>query len=403
MNKSRVAGLPQGLVLVALPLLAMLGAVTMAPLLPTIQASYRDVPHVDVLVPLLLTTPALCIALLSPLAGALSDRLGPRRVLVWSLAVYGISGTAPMYLQSLAAIFVSRLFVGVSEAGMVISSMALLAHYYAGDDRQKWFAYQNAILPLLGAVAIALSGKLGDFSWRASFVIYTIGLVYWLASLLVLFEVPHEVKTHGKFRLPPGRFLWAIIAVAVPGSIAFYVPPVELGYLLQLHGITAPSVGSNITGLSLVLGGLGALASRWMTHISFGRVLALAMATIGIGLLVMAGGHGPVIIGVGMTIAELGGGLMLATGCTFAVSIAPPADRGLFSAAWWFFYMLAQFAVPLLMTGLQAVIGGRQQAVWAAGVACFVSCSWLLLWRILRQAVVPHEAALARAAPAITD
>jgi MFS family permease len=104
-------GARQALVLISAPLFAMLGALLVAPLLSTIEASYRGTPHADVLVPMLLTAPALFLALLSPVAGLVGERLGPRRLLLWSLGVYGLLGMAPIFLKSLYAILASRLLV----------------------------------------------------------------------------------------------------------------------------------------------------------------------------------------------------------------------------------------------------------------------------------------------------
>ena len=363
----------------------------MAPLLPTIQEHFKHVPHSEILVPLLLTTPALCIALLSPLAGMASDQFGPRRLLLWSLGVYSIAGTAPMYLQSLPSIFASRLLVGVAEAGALISSMALLSHYFAGDARQKWFAYQNVVLPLLAALILTVTGRLGDFSWRATFMMYAIGALMWILALVFLHEIPHELMRGRLIRFPPLRHLLPIIVIAVPGSIAFYAAPIELSYLLRRHGFELPSVSANVTAVGLVLGPLGALVSRRLTHWSVGKVVSLAMLAMGIGLATMAVGARMPIIACGLILQQMGGSLMITTGSTFAVGLASPEDRGVFSGAWWFCYMMAQFAAPLFLTALLAITNDQSATVLTAGALAGVSCAWLLTWRVFGNAVVSPE------------
>lgn len=393
MKHARSAGNAQGILLILVPLFAMLGAVLMAPVLATLQAHFRDVAHADVLVPMLLTAPALCLAVLSPLAGMLGDRIGPRRVLLWALALYAIAGTAPMYLQSLHLIFASRLLVGVAEAGLVTTSTALLSIYFTGDGRQKWITYQNTALPWIAAAIIGVTGALGNLNWRVTFGVYALSLPVLLLATRYLFEPEVRGEPQTGLRLPPWRPLLRIIAIAVPGSVAFYVAPVELAFLLQSQGEVAPSTGANVTALCLILGPLGALLSRKLTHFSVGRVLAAAMAIMGAGLIVMALGRNVATVAAGMVVQQMGGGLMLVTALTYVLSLAKPEERGLYSGAWWLFYMLAQFMTPLLMSALLHVTGERASSVIMAGVLVVSTCVWLLFARALRRAVVVADTA----------
>ena len=110
----RSSAVTQGVVLTLAPILAFMGFVLVAPILASMQAHFQGVAHSEFWVPLVMTAPALCIALLSPVAGLLADRFGARRVLLISLAVYAVFGTAPLYLDSLHAIVLTRFGVGVT-------------------------------------------------------------------------------------------------------------------------------------------------------------------------------------------------------------------------------------------------------------------------------------------------
>lgn len=79
----------------------VLGAVLIAPLLPKIQSHFSTEPHVDVLVPILLTAPALMIALLAPFAGSIVDRFGRKKLLLLAMVLYAIAGSAPLWLDDL--------------------------------------------------------------------------------------------------------------------------------------------------------------------------------------------------------------------------------------------------------------------------------------------------------------
>ncbi|MEL6527253.1 MAG: MFS transporter, partial [Chloroflexota bacterium] len=68
--------------LLAAGTLTVMASATISPALPAITEAFADTPNIDLLVSLLLTIPALFIALGAPLAGVIVDRFGRKRLLV---------------------------------------------------------------------------------------------------------------------------------------------------------------------------------------------------------------------------------------------------------------------------------------------------------------------------------
>lgn len=97
-----------------LPIMAFL---LIAPNLPAIQKNFEAQPNIAALAPIALTIPALMIAILSAPAGFLADRLGRRQVLIGSLVVYLIAGTAPAFLNTIGAIIVAPSSRGIGRSG----------------------------------------------------------------------------------------------------------------------------------------------------------------------------------------------------------------------------------------------------------------------------------------------
>ena len=385
------AGPVQGIILITVPLFSMMGAMLMAPLLPTMQASFHATRYAHVLVPLLLTAPALLLALLAPVAAVLANRFGTRRLLLVSLGFYGVAGTAPMYLQSLEAILASRLLVGVAEAGLATSAVTLVSAYFSGDARQKWYAYQVMLLPWIGAMLIAVTGLIADVSWRMTFGLYAVSLLWVMLAKLFLFEPPRMADA-GRGRLPPWRHLLLVAAIQVPGSLFFYASAVEVAFLLKAHGATAPSTAANVTALGLIIGPLGALLSRKLTHIRVGTLLALAMASMAAGLTVMALGRDVALIALGLVVQQVGGGLLLPTVITFVLGLAGPADRSAYAGVWFSCQMVGQFLTPLVMSALTWLTGARTGSVLAAAALAACTCLWLLSSGALRGPLVAPAA-----------
>ena len=87
----RPAGTLQGVVLLAVAVLPVMGSTLIAPILPAMAAHFAHSPGAEILIPVALTVPALCIALF---------------------------GVAPLALDSLGLIVASRVCVGLTEAAV---------------------------------------------------------------------------------------------------------------------------------------------------------------------------------------------------------------------------------------------------------------------------------------------
>jgi hypothetical protein len=109
-------------------------------------------PHAPLMISLVATLPALFIALFVAPFGLLADRVGRRLLLLIGLAIYGVLGVAPYWLNSLQWIVASRAGVGVTEAMITTCSTALIGDYLWGyartlvrspdPDRLPWWPSQ---------------------------------------------------------------------------------------------------------------------------------------------------------------------------------------------------------------------------------------------------------------------
>src|SRR5215210_993174 len=89
LSTQRKAGAVQAWTLIFAMFLPIMAIVALAPTLPTLMQKFHYISNFQVLVPMLLTAPALCIAVLSPFAGRLSDLFGRRNLLLVAMFLYG--------------------------------------------------------------------------------------------------------------------------------------------------------------------------------------------------------------------------------------------------------------------------------------------------------------------------
>jgi hypothetical protein len=89
---------------------------TISPALPGLRRLFDGDPWAGVLTPMLVTAPSLSVVLCAPFVGLAADRFGRRALLLWGVVLFVLAGSAGIVLPSLAAIFASRLALGVAVA-----------------------------------------------------------------------------------------------------------------------------------------------------------------------------------------------------------------------------------------------------------------------------------------------
>lgn len=176
----RVGGTAKhAVVLIAASLMPVMAIISLVPVLPALIREFGATQGATYLVPVALTLPALCVALFSPVAGWLADRIGRKRLLVMALVLYSMCGIAPLFLHSLTALLVTRFGVGMFEATVMTLSFTLIGDYFEGDERRRWYAIQVVCSSLGAIAAVAMGGLAGQLIGpRGPFVLYLIALPF---------------------------------------------------------------------------------------------------------------------------------------------------------------------------------------------------------------------------------
>lgn len=384
----RAPGLPQAAILLVVSSLTVLVTAILGPSLPKMEAHFKNVENVQFLVPMTIPAPMLMMAVFCIAAGALSDRVGRKWLLVWASALYAIVGTAPIYLNSLHAILGSRIGLGLLDAVLMTVSTALIADYWHGNQRERYIALQTTVASLSAFVFNALGGALGELSWRAPFGVYAISLL--LVPLMVFklwdpVKAPDERHTAGnqigllaESRSPDVKFRPGMLAIicllAFLVGIAFMMVPIHFGYLQERIGITSPSQ----IGFAYGINSLGVLCGTLL----FGFVLAQRLQ-VGMQLFVaLIFSSGSLFaMKVAATYFQLTAagflngvacGILLPTMLTWNIRILPSRLRGFGTGAFQSCLFLGFFVNPLIIVAMDKNLGGRQEAVVAYGAVLAV-------------------------------
>lgn len=361
---AQVASRRHAILLILTAIMPTMGIVALVPVLPLLLREFAAVPGSAVLVPVALTIPALCIALFSPVAGALSDRLGRKPVLLVAMLVYGVVGALPLLLRDLTAIIAARAVLGLAEAAIMTVSTAMLGDYFEGARRERWIAIQMAAVSVSAIALVAIGGALGEaLGSRGPFLLYLVALPIAAAVAAMLFEPVRRARgTTPKVRLPMGAIL-PVLLITVAVGVLFYTIIVQVGPILERSGVTSPAlIGLAAAGTNLGVAIGSILFGRLKAHAG-PRLLAAGLALVALGYAgaALAPGFGPI---TGFAIlACIGSGLMLPNMLAWVMRRLPAAARGSGTGAWTGAFFLGQFAAPLIASLLAPATGGLSQTL----------------------------------------
>jgi MFS family permease len=363
--------------------LPVLGAVLLAPVLPRMQDHFADVPGSTALVPVVLTVPALALALLAPFAGVIVDRLGRKRLLVVATALYAVFGTAPLWLDSLHAILVSRVLVGFTEAAIMTACTTLIGDYYNGSLRDRYLALQTMCTAASATVFFVLGGVLGAADWRAPFWLYAVGLLIAPVMARVLpTPLPPRTEEEGGTRPArrpfPVRHMAGICLLTVFGAVVFYTVPVEMAYLLDDLGVGSTGVIGAVTAVASAATVLGSvLFTRLSPDLRHRLPMMFALCAAGF-LMTGLADNLPLLI-AGAVVNCVGTGMLLPSLVTQGMARLDFADRGRGMGLWTSAFFFGEFLCPLVLLAGKGAGGSLAFAVALLGAATAVMAALLLL------------------------
>lgn len=398
MNAHRRPSFMTGVSLLLPITLSTMAIVLLAPILPQLLEEFSQLPHHEYWVPMILTIPALCVAVLSPLAGIAGDWFGRRRLLMWSFVAYVIVGLAPIFLTSLPAILISRVGVGITEALIMVLSTTMIGDYYEGTARDKWLAGQTAFASMSALIFFNIGGQLGAFGWRMPFWVYSSALLMLMLIARFTWEPGERDASEAAMAAPHhaswAGFPWArmmgIIAITVYGSVFFYTVQIQAPGGLVALGLSDPARIGFLTSIASIGVPLGTLLysriGRWPVE----RLLLIEFSMLATGFYLMS--HAATTGGflVGCFINQLGAGMLLPTLLVWAMSLLAFQVRSRGSGMWTGAFAIGQFLSPVIVTFAGKQVGGLLPAFGVLSAAAGLGAALALLGTLRGRPALAH-------------
>src|SRR6266540_1652538 len=361
--------------------LTIMSVITISPALPQMAAAFSDVKNSAFLVKLVLTIPALMIALFSPITGRLIDRYGRLKILWFALVLYAIAGSAGFYLHNLYQILISRAVLGISVCMSMTIVITLIADYFEGIERQKFVGLQIAFMSLGGIIFLVLGGILSDHGWKYPFLIYLFSLAVLPLSILFLKE-PAIVKKADKIipQIKAPGIIWMLFINIMIMWIIFFLIPVQIPFHLKAVGVQKDSlIGAAIATSTL----LSAISSFFYSAIkgklSFLAVFSLGYLLMAAGFFCISFSESYLLDVIAMMLAGLGMGMMIPNTNMWVMKITPPQIRGKEIGKLATFWFLGQFLSPIVVFPVLSTLSLSSAFMIASGFLLFLSIGFLVL------------------------
>jgi len=373
-----------GVILASATLTVMAGAI-LGPIVPAIQSSLGVS---ESRAGLIITTHGALIVLVSPFAGALIDRIGPRRPFIAGLLLYAIGGGAGLGIDAFWPLLASRAVLGVGVAFVYTGITVLIYQLYEGQRMNRALGLRSSANSVGAVVWPLVGGALGTLSWQAPFGVYLIALPLGLLAILTIPETGDgEPSVDGGtdsatgpagvvsvFRRRPT--LIAVYLLYFGANALLYSIVVFYPQLLAGVGITASfSISLYLAANGLAGGVSAAVYDRLIARTSRPMLVVAALtlwtvAFAGATLVDSSLSAVPSVVGFG-----LGLGLVFPSAFGWIEALAPAGREGQFSSYLASAGYTGQFISPVAFGPLVPAFGVRG----VFGAAAVVAAGSLLL------------------------
>lgn len=374
---------------VAVGSMGTLGFSITAPLLPDLADAFAVSRSSIGLVQAAVSVPGV---LLSALIGYFADRLGRRRVVLFSLLLFTTFGTLGFFARTYWLLVGARFIQGIGTSGILGLSIVLVGDLFTGEERTRAMGFNLTGLTLVNMAGPIMSGFVASGGVFRPFLIFLIGLP--LAVWATRMPQQPTVETKSPLRHAGAAYR----AIRSSGQLVDYagVLLATMATTVLLHGFgytTTPLYLDSVFGIGT--SGRGLIIASFqvgtvIAAVQIGRLRARNRGTrlVGVALMAMAAGAAITavaptwwFVSIGLGLAGAGFGLFIPLAQDRAASVGGGVYRGLTVLTWVTFVRVAQVFGPPAGSSMSETLGPRTTfGLAAAGMGLAA-----LVWKPLRR------------------
>lgn len=349
----------------------------------TLGASQLDVQQT-------LSVYLLSFAVMTLWHGAISDRFGRRRVILWALALFGAASLGCVFASRIEHLWFWRAMQGISAGAGIVISRAIVRDLYDGAAAQRLMSQITMMFALAPAIAPLIGGWLQVlFGWRAIFAFLVLATLALFVACWYL--LPETLPIEKRQSLRPaylGRTYWQVLT-SPPFLLACLALSMNFAgffiYVLSAPVFLMQHLGLPETAFLWLFGPAmgGLMAGSWTSGRLAGKLSLNRSITLGYGIMSSAA-LGNLLLNLGATpalpwaVAPLfvyTFGMSLAMPCLTIFALDPfPAQRGLAASCQTFLQsgfngLAAALIAPMLWGSTRSLALGMGGLMLAGGLA----------------------------------
>jgi MFS family permease len=310
-----------------------------------------------------------------PFAGRLADRFGPVRMMRISLVLSGVLLLLVPLARTLPSIAALTLLLALAGEAFRPSSLSVISHLAAPDQRKAAFALQRLAVNLGMSVGPAVGGFLAAVSWPALFLADGATSLLAAATLVLLFPRDVSFPSPRPAGDAPSRreglrdptLVYFLVAL-VPVGIVFFQHESSMSvYLVRDLGMAVWTFGLLHTVNTLLIVFLEVPLNLAMAHWPHRRALVLGSVLVGVGFGALAFARSLPAVILTIVVWTFGEMVLLPGMSSWVADVSPPESRGVYMGLYTMAFNLAIVVGPPLGTSLLEHGGGR--VLWPAMLA----------------------------------
>lgn len=351
-------------------LMAVLGVSSITPAFPSIM---RELGITVGQVGLLITFFTLPGAILAPFLGVAADRFGRKKILVPSLFLFAITGTASTFIRDFNVLLAMRVFQGIGAAGLGSINITIISDLYSGRQRAEAMGLNTSVLSIGVASYPIIGGALALLGWYYPFTLSIIAIPIGILAFTSLknpeprnFQSLREYLSgtwgHLKNIRVAGLFATGILTfIILYGAFLTYFA-LLLG---ETFGASSFIIGLVMASMSLTTAAVSWQLGRINKWFSLPTIIKLAFVIYAVALVLIPLMPSLWLLLIPSIIFGIAMGLSMPTILTAVAELAPPEYRAAFMSINSTMLRLGQTIGPPLM-GLIYVYQGLDTAFFAA-------------------------------------
>ncbi|WP_013334625.1 MFS transporter [Gloeothece verrucosa] len=171
-------------------LMAVLGATSITPAFPRLA---RELSIPTEQVGWLTTAFMFPVFLATPITGLLADRWGTKKIVVPSLILFAVAGTACAFIQDFKSLIELRFIQGIGAASLESLGLTSISKLYSGEKLTAAMGYNSSVIGMGLVIYPLIGGALATLGWRFPFLLPLIAIP---VGVIVLFKLKIPEKNN---------------------------------------------------------------------------------------------------------------------------------------------------------------------------------------------------------------